>query len=624
MQAIAPVTPAQLRQKGQQPLMKFEVFVAPAWHDLAALAGKHYVESISVSLGGATMTPNPVAGTWNAMLANEGSIFHSDHPTSAYKTYCVAGRQVKISIGAKYGGVNRYWQRLIGYMGEPGFSAPDFKVDIRGADYMKFLADAQFQELDATYPNHWGASQLYDSWPSDGMVGGELYVEGDAMDIAADANNIGGWVANNCNFVSFDAGVGDPAQPSNFVGRLTASVGATSYVQDLDVADVVINHTYKVTFWHRAVGEAADTEKILVRIYQGGNPIKTNTYYSSDTWTESTLFFTATATAVVGMRINCPPTIADLRVDLFSIQRYVAYEDRYYQLPGASKGPYHVILDGAKVEQGEEDEGWYHEEATKRVFFDANKTVADGAGTNNVEIFYYTLTPLEDAVARILWFAGLYANEVAAKAAIVAVPEYVDPAVDIDKVWFEAGSTLLGAIRMICERCDYRFYFRYDGAPVFRPKPTAGAAVFTFTSAAHIVSVHSYQDQNEIKNRVIIKGMKQAEPINLDETVPSELVGEASDAASIAAYGDRTLTIKNHLFQTQGPLNAMCITLRDEYKIPKWYCDLEMIFLPAPLELGDNIQWEERLAHGLDVTQTGIIRDMKISNFSATYTVEKT
>jgi hypothetical protein len=223
-------------------------------------------------------------------------------------------------------------------------------------------------------------------------------------------------------------------------------------------------------------------------------------------------------------------------------------------------------------------------------------------------------------VADILVKAGLYADQAAA----LTDMEYDATGITIDKVWFEAGSTYLDAIRMICERCNYRFYFRYDGVPFFKPIPSSGAAVFTFTSPKQIGSISTYQDRNEIKNRIIIKGMKQAEPVNRDETIPPKLQGETNDATSIAAYGERTLTIDNHLFQTQAVIDTMCTTLLAEYKDPKWYSNLKIPFNPAPLEVADNIQWEERLSPTLDITQTGIIRDIKIDNYNTIYKVVHT
>jgi len=172
---------------------------------------------------------------------------------------------------------------------------------------------------------------------------------------------------------------------------------------------------------------------------------------------------------------------------------------------------------------------------------------------------------------------------------------------------------------MVCERCNYRFFFKYDGTPYFKPAPTAGGPVFTFTDPKQITSISTYRDKSEIKNRIIIEGKKQAEPVGLEETLPPELKGEANDATSIAAYGERALTIKNHLFQTQAAIDAMCATLLVLYKDPKWYTDIKMDYNPVPLELGDTIQWEERLSPTLNITETGVIRDIKIDNFSVTY-----
>ena len=99
MQAITPVTTTQLLASGQEPLAKFEIYVGAAWVNLCALDGKNYLEDWSISLGGASMTPNPIGGTWSVTLSNEDSIFHPSHPTSAYAGYLVTGRKARLSIG---------------------------------------------------------------------------------------------------------------------------------------------------------------------------------------------------------------------------------------------------------------------------------------------------------------------------------------------------------------------------------------------------------------------------------------------------------------------------------------------------------------------------------------------
>jgi len=633
MQGIAPVTNDQLLAIGQQPIMKFEIYVAAAWVNLCTLDAKNYVESIGISLGGAGMTPAPVGGTWNATLSNVNGIFHPQHPTSAYKGYCVTGRLVRISIGATYAGVDRIWQRVIGRMNEPTFEAPSYKVDISGLDYMKALLDSEFQELDATYPNHWGLSTTFDSWPDDGLVGNEMYTNADAMDINLEQHDVVGWTPTNCTFESLIEGSGGSLR----VGKMTGAVARPAQIINTDIGtDAFAGRTYRVKFKHKIVG-GDGSKGLRIQILQTGL-IEHRIYYPTDDWKEETFYFVATDTAAIQMKFIFPPAVYTLWLDQFSVWEYTPEEERFYDLTGADanqKGPYHVTYDdgggAVPVQQGEEDEGWWYEEATGRVFFDRNKTVIDGVGLNNVKIYYYRATKAEDAVARILYFAKVhdpatdapYASEAAAKVAM----DWDDPAVTIDKIWFKAGMSMKNAITMLCERCDWRFYFKWDGQPAFKSAPAAAGPVFIFDSHAHVASIRTYQDESEIKNRIIIKGIKQAEPVNRDDAVPSELVGEAADdggGGSIELYGERTLTINNYLFQVQGAINAMVASILLARKGPKWYSDLEVPFNPVPLELGDNIRWLDRLSPVLDITQNGIIRDIKISNFTVTYKCELT
>ena len=634
MQGLGAVTPAELLAAGQIPLMKVEILVGGVWKNLCNLDGKNYVKTVSVSLGGASMTPNPVGGSWSVEMANEGGIFHPQHP-GAYNAYLQTERLTRISIGATYGGVDSYWQRIIGFMNIPEFiNAPDFSVTISGGDYMKRL-----QETEIKFPdNYWGASEAFTSIASDGIIGAEMYAEVDAMDTADDGtapyDNVANWVATNCTFVSF----ADAGSPSTFfVGRVTGQGPSPVSIKNLNVCAAVADKSYQVKFWHRIVG---GTGIIGIRLYiiQASGTCIQLLYFPTDTWKEETFQFTALDTGAVQWWFRLPPVVCDLRLDDFSISGYKFYYERYYDIADANeKGPYRVTLDtGAGAEdvwQAEEDEGWWYEEATGRVFFDINKVVVGG---EPMVIYYYMATPIEEMLADLLFQAGvpdingdLYVNSAAVLAAIVdPATGYIDPAVDIDKAWFKPGTTCLDAVRKICERCDYRFYFRYDGTPIFRPKPGAHAADFTLTDPGHVGSVMTYQSQNEIRNRIVIKGLQQTSHINREETVSSQYTGELADdgaGGSIELYGERTLTIDNHLFQDQPTLDQMCIDLLAEYKDPKWYADLEIPFNPVPLEFGDNIQWEERLSPILDIVPPpeGIIRDIKIDNYSATYKSEK-
>jgi len=768
----------ELLATGQEPLMKFEIEVGEDnWIELNALDGKNYVEGISISLGGASMTPNPIGGTVKAALSNEDGIFHPEHPSSGYEDYLKTGRKVRASIGAKYGDTDYYWQRVIGFIDEPRFEALNQKVSISGRDYMKLLEDTELRSPD----NYWGTYATFSSLPSDGILGSELYAEVDAMDINNEDPNVDDWpVTGACTFES----QADEGGGSEHVGKLI-STDSDAYTKNSDVGTAEAGKEYKVTFKYKRVTGAA---KLRVSIWQDDGSEKQLAFISgldSLDYETATIYFTAIVGGPIIMKVAIWEITAgthQFRIDQISIWEFIPYEEISYQLEEASKGPYRVLLkqNGTwdDVWQGEEDEGWGYEESTRRVFFDHNKTIV--AGTDNLKIYYYTTQALENIVADLLVIAGLYDD----RAAALEGMDDTDPEVDIYRVRFKAGTTVLDAIKKICERCDYRFYFKHDGTPVFKAKPSYSDALtdgglnlwddadnltnwdkseagtstvnresgeankvegafscrldvdegnsdvyisqtnrpltplkrhklviwykmsvegktakftlrntgsnvylqddgtwgasheitlvnstiwkkyeiyfyahadyssyyinlrrndaassliyfddvsiwreeFTFTDQKHIASFSNYQDKGEIKNRIVIEGEKQAEPVSKEETIPSELKGEVHDDTSIDEYGERTLTIKNHLFQDQDSIThaetGMCAILLAEYKDPKWYTDLEIPFNPVPLEMGDVIGWKERLSPTLEITRRGLIRDIKINKFTTTYKCE--
>jgi len=627
MQSISPVTNDQLLALGQEPLLKLEIYVGAAWVNLCTLDAKNYVEGINVSLGGAGMTPKPVGGTCDVALSNEDSIFHPQHPTSPYKDYLKTGRKIRASIGAKYNDTDYYWQRVIGFIDEPRFEALAQKVSISGADFMKLLQDAEFGGLD----NYWGTYATFDSISSDGHIGIELYNEADAMDITGELPNVTNWSDHYCLFTSVE----DTGGGSEYVGKavIPEEPPTYPYIKNDDVFIPEANTEYKFSFKYNIV-TGINPLSVIINQYTNGQYVQLaeKTNLREHAYTKDVIYFKTQGTGKIEIRFKFYTYTAndEFRVDQFSIWKFKPYEERYYELPVGAKGPFRVLLDDVDVWQGEQDEGWgYTEEEEfgpdppahppRIVWFDINKTV--GTGTENLVIHYFTAESPENAVARLLYQAGLYTSEAEA----LADMEYTATGITIDRIWFDAGSPYLNAIKMLCERCDYRFHFKWDGTPVFKPKPAPETTAFTFTDQKHIASFSNYQDRNEIKNKIVIEGMKQAEPVNKEETLPPELRGVAADdeeGASIDTYGERTLTIKNHLFQTQASIDAMCASLLAEYKDPKWYTDLEIPFCPVPLELGDRIAWKERLSSVLEIAQEGIIRDIKIENFNTTYKCE--
>lgn len=657
MQLIDPPSSEQLLAIGQQPLMKFEIYVAAAWVNLCTLNAKNYVEGASVSLGGASMTPNPVAGAWDATIFNEDSIFHPQHPTSPYKDYLKTERLVQISVGATYGGVDYYWQRVIGYMDEPKFNAPNYRVSISGGDYMKRLQETELRMPD----NYWGSIWTTSSIASDGGAGVEKYTNADAMRLVGEVNAVPNWVPDECTF----DWVADAGGTSTWVGRMitteTEPLLPTVVLDPVFVPVAGRQYAFKFKYNNEQAPGVDASLRVIVKQQPAGQPWidlgQIEELYSTS-WPEITLYFTAQTNdpIEIWLEIYESPIGTEFRFDKFSIFEFVPYWERYYELrtyDGNEKGVHHVTLKPnaawEDVWQGEVDEGWYYVEDAETgpeppahpagiVFFDPNKTVA--IGVDNLKIYYYLATAPEDAVARILYLSGVfdpatnvpYVNEAAAKAAMVAAPGYAATGITIDKIWFEPGTTCLDAIKKLCERgnagsVQYIFYFTYDGQPVFKPRPTVGAADFAFTDPKYIASINTYQNRNEIKNRIIIKGMRQAEPVGHDETRPSVFKGEDADdgaGGSIELYGERTLTINNHLFQTQPSINAMCTALLAKYKDPKWYSDLKIPFNPVPLEIGDSMSWVERLSPTLNTAvKTGLIRDIKIDGFNTTYKCEQ-
>lgn len=677
MQGLGGVDPTEFLAAGQEPLLKLEIWVVDEWINLCDLGEENYVQDISISLGGAGMTPHPVEGTWSATIFNKDGVFHPDHPDSEYKDYLKTGRRVRISVGAMYGGAPVYWPRIIGYMDVPVFSSPDMNVSITGGDYMKLLQDTELRKLD----NYWGSDVTKATIASEETLGDEMYNEADAMDILNEVNTIASW---DRLYGAAIGSIGDPAPPGGErVGEVLKDNGGgfiMGYAEDNNIDTVEQGKEYKVVFqykiivgWNLSVGIyktgtpwTADTPKNVGDTVEPTIGEENNYFYvctvagttdalepdwplgenggivdntvtwatqamdgkkmgeitglTSDVWAEESFYFTATETCVIKMRLSVrgPGHVAtQARVDVISIKEVTGSSNAGYNLPDECKGPYYVTLDGDPIYYRDKGKGWYYDEETKRIFIE-NGRVLDAE--QSLKIYYFTQQIPENIVADLHVKAGLYIDRDTALDAM----EYDATEITIDKVWFEPGTTCLNAIKKICERCDYRFYFDYDGAPVFRPKPTADGAVFTFTAPKHIASISTYQATNEIRNRIVIEGMKQAELVELEETMPSELWGEAADdeeGASIDTYGERTLTIKNHLFQDQDSIDAMCASLLAEYKDPKWYSDLMIPFNPVPLGLGDNLQWEERLSPILNVVPSprGIIRDIKIDKYDMTY-----
>ena len=240
-------------------------------------------------------------------------------------------------------------------------------------------------------------------------------------------------------------------------------------------------------------------------------------------------------------------TATRVLVDVFSIRPITGWTNARYSLPPGCTGVYYATLDGEAIWPGEQKgEGWFYDSVNKKFYFSDGRNLAED-GTDDLVIYYFKQQALEDVVADILVYTGLYANQAAALTAM----GNPSTGITIDQVWFKAGSTFLNAIRLLCERCDYRFHFEYDGTPVFKVFPSGNPQDFEdlLFDRYHIADPDYYEDRNDIRNRIVIEGVSQALPEGAEETVPSELKGSTSDEDSIDEYGERSLSIKNHLLQ---------------------------------------------------------------------------
>lgn len=641
MQLVPAPVVAELLATGQRPDMILEVWIpGTGWVNICTLGGKDYLKDISFSLGGARMTPDPIAGDWSAVINNEGNVFHPDHPTSLWKTYFQAGRHVRIWLGGTYATGPKLWQRIIGRMDEPVYDESGFELTISGLDYMKVLSDVKFTKevfgAGATpIDNYWGDVLVTDSVSTAGALGIEIYAENDAMDTGAvgvEAPNVANWAVhtNGATAFTWEVQIGGF---SNWEGKFVANpAGILSLIENPNVGNITLGNEYLVTFKYR---RTAGSHSLLVSIVQGAIVQGFVAGLNSDVWADGYFYFTALSSGVAAMRLRCKILdggASTFRIDNISIKHVTSSTWHRYPMPAACTGIYYVELNEGSGFQAvwpgkQKGEGWYYDPDTQYFYFDEDKGV--DAGDANLVIYYFIAYKPEDVLADIMVKAGIYntrANALNPATGMIGAPW---PRFTIPRVWFDAGSIYIDAIKKICERCNRRFYLSYDGRPAFVTPPMAVAPpTFSFTHPRHIASPKFYQDKNEIRNRIAIEGEKRAELVGWEDNMPSELKDEMSNPASMTLYGEHTLNIRNHLFQDQASISDMCGTLLTAYEWPKWYFDFNTPYNAVPLELGDTVRINVLLDRTLPpgtrhIYRRGLIRNMNISKYDVTFKCEK-
>lgn len=672
-----PVVPADFLEPVQQMRYRLEVYDGTEWQDLTALGttrnesgslvdsgtsgAKDYLKHISVSLGGAGMDPAPIAGTWSATIDNESGIFHPRHPTSAYAGLLRVGREVRVSIGAEYGGVDYFWQRLIGFMDAPKFNQGSRTVQLSGMDYMSLLANMILRDVNPIAesgsiisgsagsgsgfaddiingPLHWGRVAVFASVASPGGSGIELYDGADACEIGAgEADNVTNWVVTGGGTVTSEGPSPTSAYYLQFV-RDADYPAADSVLKD-DVGDIVAGGQYRITF---RASRTPDYGYCRMMAYGTPTSYLGACNISGSTWkTYSIITSVVPASGPLQLKLETlvPDALAGdtIWIDDISIQFYDPLNWMRYVLPATCNGPYYVTINGAPIGQGdqggvaEEGGGWHYVESSHSLFFNQDMVIDAGLP---ILIYYYTNQVLENVLADLMVWSGLGVD----RAWILAeLAPLASPGITLGRVWFEAGDSALSAVQKICERVNYRFWFAYDGRPRFQPAPVFGAVDLTLPEPGHLRDISEFQDDGMVRNRIAIEGCDQVMyQVSSDDKASDRFKDETSDPVSILAYLEKTYSINNHLFQDQASITAMCAVLLAEFKDPKWYADLQLFANPAPLELGDVIEWPLELepldadpgsisgpeSGGLEITMSGIIRDIKLNDAQANYKVE--
>lgn len=664
MQPFGTVLGADLLDPFQEMAWKLEIWDGAAWQDVSELGGsggQNYLKSLSMSLGGAGMMTVPVAGSWSATLDNENGIFHPLHPTSPYAGLLRVGREVRLSVGAEYGGTEHFWQRMIGFMEAPRFSHSDKTVELTGMDYMKLLTDTTLYDVNPVAesgsgsgsgatddiingPLHWGRRATFNAVPSPGAdLGPDTYVGGDACAIdAGEVNGIGGWISEtDFGAVAPIIQVVTPAQESSHAIRLLRWVGKTeqSILMPNASGAVTAGTSAQVLFWARRLHGDAPARMIAYNYKAGLSPVRkvgeVEIALNAGAWTLYSMVVHIADTGFLQLKLYTGGDYAKafdiVDIDDITIRKYATDYWNRYVLPADCNGPWLVTLNGEPVGQGTQEEGeggWHYLEDTKSLWFSDQMEVRAGLG--NVKVYYYTTQSLDNVLADLLAYSGLYVD----RAAALADMDYVPTGIRLRRVWFDSGSAL-AAVAKICERSNYRFWFTYAGAPCYRPAPVAESVAFAFSSVRDFKNISEFQDDGMIRNKVSIEGAERAMyQVGRDDKANDRYKGEASDVPA----GDlpKSHDIKNHLFQSSSSAQIMCEILVAEFRVAKWYAELVTFANPIPLEIGDLITWPIELepaevdpgslggsGSGMVTVQVmGIIRDVKINGADLTYKVE--
>ncbi|MFA5430516.1 MAG: hypothetical protein WC329_05115 [Candidatus Omnitrophota bacterium] len=636
MRSVSPLTLANFTAAVVSPRNKIELYYSGSWQTPEAIiadAGGKLLVSVSTSLGGSDPQRTVMAGAWSAEITNPAAIFHPLHPTSSYKDVFSIGRKVRISAGLKVSGTEYVWPVMYGIIDRAEFDAIGMKIKISGYDYAQVLADYTLRPL---VDQNFGGTREFT------LANGSNVVSNGTFDV-----DITGWTAYN-GLVSSNA--------SGYSGKCL-EVATDDEIEDrlgyqrgkAVLSGLVVGGKYQYSF-QSAKGTQNWKEVAFV---VGSAENYSDVYYQQfqvpdDGWGEFSGEFIAPASTLYIALEKSSPHPAAAGSMLFDELTIHQVQNRAYPMT-TTEYPADPAAKGCFLLQMEVSPGVYEDYFVNEDFtWDRDTSTLNfvpdwempAAGTNFVAHVYEAWAP-EDVIFELLANAGLYTSKAAAEADAV----FTATGITIDRVGFEAGTTGLEAIRLITERCNYQFFFRYDGKPVFKPKPAikASGSEDLDLAAAQIANAQHIKNDKEFYNRIILTGELQDRESKDDLGDKAELTATASDAVSIAAFGEKSLLIKNTLWQDQATIDAAAAALLAELKAAKDYLKFDLKVCPLPTEMGDTIEADIQLVpssgvggsygiaeYGIDdygddgilVAERGLVRDIKLNNFDLAVTLE--
>lgn len=88
---------------------------------------------------------------------------------------------------------------------------------------------------------------------------------------------------------------------------------------------------------------------------------------------------------------------------------------------------------------------------------------------------------------------------------------------------------------------------------------------------------------------------------------------EATDVEKEAVGGEKNLSIKNVLFQSNADAQTIADTLKNRLKSEKEYVGFDAEFCPIPIERGDEVRMQEYVTPSNSIWHTGTVRQIRLS-----------